>query len=106
MSTLEQEESRIAPTVMASFTRQLGLLLDSGVNVLRALPVASQHTHDPEFIELAHDLARRMEDGQEFHAAIAAHPDFFGAFYVELVRQGEKDGMLGKALLTVANYLD
>jgi hypothetical protein len=91
---------------MAGFTRQLGAMLDAGVNVLRALRIASQHSGNQQLIEAARDICRRLEDGREFHQAIASHTELFDPFYVEMARQGEGDGLLGKALLSVADYLD
>jgi len=106
MLAVEVEQAQVTPTELASFTRQLGAMLDAGVNVLRALRIASQHTGNSALVEVARDVARRLEDGREFYQAIAPHPETFSAFYVEMARQGEADGVLGKALLSVADYLD
>lgn len=91
---------------LAIFTRQLGAMLDANVNVLRALRIASSYTGNERLIQAAADIAARLEDGREFHQAIQPDPDLFDAFYVEMVRQGEADGLLGQALLSVADYLD
>jgi hypothetical protein len=106
MLAVEVEPTQVTPTELASFTRQLGAMLDAGVNVLRALRIASQHTGNSALVEVARDVARRLEDGREFYQAIAPHPETFSPFYVEMARQGEADGVLGKALLSVADYLD
>lgn len=98
--------THVTAAELASFTRQLGAMLDAGVDVLRALRIASQHSNNPQLMDAARTIAHRLEDGREFHAAIAPHPDIFDPFYVEMARQGESDGLLGKALLSVADYLD
>lgn len=103
--------SQVDPTVashpeLASFTRQLGAMLHAGVNVLRALRIASQYTGNGALIDASISVSRSLEDGREFHQSIARHPELFGPFYVEMARQGETDGMLGQALLGVADYLD
>src|SRR5206468_3755636 len=79
---------------------------DVGVNVLNALRIASQHTGNAALVAVAMDLRRYLEDGRELHQALARHPELFGGFYVEMTRQGEEDGTLGKALLAVADYLE
>jgi hypothetical protein len=106
MTVAAATHTEVAAAELASFTRQLGAMLDAGVDVLRALRIASQHSKNPHLIEAARSIARRLEDGREFHAAITPHPDIFDPFYVEMARQGETDGLLGKALLSVADYLD
>jgi hypothetical protein len=91
---------------LAAFTRQLGAMLEAGVNPLRALRISSQHTGNERLIAVAEDVSRRLEDGREFHQAIARHPEVFDSFYVQMARQGESDGVLGAALRAVADYLD
>src|SRR3954470_16794678 len=100
------DSTPISTPELASFTRQLGAMLDAGVDVLRALRIASQHTGSTALVEMARHLCRYLEDGRELHEAVARHPEVFGPFYVEMTRQGEEDGVLGKALLSVADYLD
>jgi hypothetical protein len=102
-------EAEVAPVQIAElavFTRQLGAMLDAGVNVLRALRIASQHSRNDRIIGAAREIALRLEDGREFHQAVAPDRQLFDPFYVEMTRQGEADGQLGQALLAVADYLD
>src|SRR5690349_16195119 len=88
MLAVEVEPTQVTATELASFTRQLGAMLDAGVNVLRALRIASQHTGNSALVEVARDVARRLEDGREFYQAIAPHPETFSPFFVEMARQG------------------
>jgi len=106
MTTPTRETAPPAPKELATFTRQLGAMLAAGVDVLRALRIASQHSRNERLQAAARDIARRLEDGREFHQAIGPLPDLFDSFYVEMTRQGEADGQLGQALLAVADYLD
>lgn len=106
MLASQVDPSVVSHSDLASFTRQLGAMLHAGVNVLRALRIASQYTGNRALIDASVSISRALEDGREFHQALGRHPDLFGAFYVEMARQGEADGMLGQALLGVADYLD
>jgi hypothetical protein len=99
-------EAGVSTAELAVFTRQLGAMLAAGVDVLRALRIASQHTGNDRVIAAARDIALRLEDGREFHQAVAPNPQLFNRFYVEMTRQGEADGQLGQALLAVAEYLE
>lgn len=106
MSPTGTEESRVSTIELALFTRQMGAMLDQGVDVLRALRIASQHSRNPMLISAAKEIGERLSNGREFHEALGPYPQLFDPFYVEMARQGETDGLLGKALLSVADYLD
>lgn len=106
MTVTDAAETQVTPADLATFTRQLGAMLDAGIDVLRALRIASEHSGHKVLIAASRDIRKGLEDGREFHDAIISHPDLFDAFYVEMARQGEKDGLLGRALLSVADYLD
>ena len=106
MTVTDATQPQVTPADLATFTRQLGAMLDAGVDVLRALRIASEHTGNNALVLAARDIRMGLEDGREFHEAIIPHPELFDAFYVEMARQGEKDGLLGRALLSVADYLD
>jgi hypothetical protein len=102
----EATRTQVRAADLATFTRQLGAMLDAGVDVLRALRIASEHSGNETLIAAARDIRLHLEDGREFHEAAASHPELFDAFFIEMARQGEKDGLLGRALLSVADYLD
>ena len=106
MAAPDVEVSPVDSAALASFTRQLGAMLDAGVDVLRALRIASQHSGDSRLLEVTSDVERTLKDGKEFYQAIGRHPEVFDPFYVEMTRQGESDGILGKSLLSVADYLE
>ncbi|MFN3652761.1 MAG: type II secretion system F family protein [Armatimonadota bacterium] len=98
--------SEVDPRALASFTRQLGAMLQAGVDVLRALRIASSHSGDARILAASGEISSLLEDGRELHVALARHPQIFGPFYVEMARQGEQDGTLGQVLLSVAEYLE
>jgi hypothetical protein len=104
--SLPPDPSAVKPSELASFTRQLGAMLDAGVSVLRALRIASQYSGSHRLIEVSTAIGRLLEEGSEFHETLAAYPEIFGPFYQEMARQGDLDGTLGKTLLAIADYLD
>ena len=105
MATRASEVRPVSPDEMERFTRQLGVLLSAHVDMLRALDVAAQQSGSARLVATARSIAAAMADGREFHAALARHPDLFSAFYIQMARQGEADGVLGAALLAVSDYL-
>ncbi len=105
MSATVPEVREVGAQELELFTRQLGALLSTGVEVLRALDVASHHSGNQRLITVGTGLAEALADGREFHRALARYPDVFSPFYVQMARQGERDSVLGPALLAVADYL-
>jgi hypothetical protein len=103
---LRTDPDPVTPQELATFMRQLGAMLDAGVEVLRALRVATQQSGSPTLAAASQDVARLLGDGQEFHQALLTHPELFDPFCIEMARQGEHDGTLGRALLAVSDYLD
>src|SRR3712207_1102793 len=104
--TTQTSPDAVTTAELAQFTRQLGAMLAADVSVLRALSIASRHSGNDRLVAVAQDIALVLTDGREFHQAVSRHPELFDSFYVEMARQGEADGVLGQALLSVADYLD
>jgi hypothetical protein len=96
---------RVNSDDLEMFTRQLGVLLSAGVDMLRALEVASQQTGSARLMAVGRGIAATMSDGREFHDALSRYPDVFSPFYVQMARRGELDGVLGPTLLAVSDYL-
>ena len=90
---------------LAVFTRQVGALLAAGVDILKALQAAAQHATHPQLRSVAQLLGDDMANGLEFSSALARYPEVFSAFYVQMARQGEADGILGPTLLRIAEHL-
>src|SRR5437588_3894495 len=105
MATSASDVRAVTTEELERFTRQLGVLLSTGVEMLRALEVAAQQSGSARLVATSRTIAALMADGREFHMALERHPDLFSAFYVQMARQGEADGVLGEALLAVADYL-
>src|SRR5207248_497764 len=74
--------------------------------VLQALQIAARQPGNPRLEEVGRHLGALMENGDTFAEAVARLPDVFTPFYVQMARQGEADGVLGGALVSLADYLD
>jgi len=103
------DEGAVLPVTsaqLASFTRQLGAMVEAGVDVIRALRIASRQTGNDRLIDAAEDLGRQLEDGREFHEGALRHRDIFDEFFIQMTLQGEADGTLGSVLRSVADYYE
>ncbi len=97
---------RIPLSQLTIFTRQMYVLIDSGVPLLKALSTILNQLKEPRFKTIVEDLASAIEDGANFSAALAKHRDVFARLYVNMVRAGELSGKLGPTLHRLAEFLD
>lgn len=87
-----------------AFTHQLGLLLESGVPLLRSVRVLEAQTSNRAFAEVLGEVAGDLREGTPFSRALAKHPAAFGDLYVNVIRAGEAAGELPGVLERLATY--
>jgi type IV pilus assembly protein PilC len=91
--------------VTARFCRTMGTLLTSGVNILKALEIASKTTGN-RFVSASLEPAGvQLVEGKSFTEAIAS-TGLFPKAVLKLSASGEKTGQLGPMLTRAADYYD
>jgi len=80
------------------FTRHLYTMLESGIALDQAVKITAEQTSNQKFKEVLMDIYERLRKGQNFHSALAHHPQYFSNFFINLVRVGEKSGKLDEVL--------
>ncbi|MCX7717718.1 MAG: type II secretion system F family protein [Candidatus Sumerlaeaceae bacterium] len=91
---------------MAVFMRQMATLVDVGIPLLKSLQILAERSSDPHIKKTTQDIARRVEEGQSFSSAMAAHPRTFSPMVVGVVRAGEAGGILEESLRRLADMLE
>lgn len=91
---------------LAVFCRQVGAMLMAGVDILRALQVASDQSGSERLKRVTASLRHDLENGRLLATALGRYPDLFSPFFVSMVHQGEREGVLGQVLSSLADYLD
>lgn len=91
---------------IAIFSRQLSALLDSGVNLLRALGTVKTQTENEKLAFLIDKIAASVKEGKSLSESMAKYPKAFSGVYVALVRAGEEGGMLSNILNQVTHILE
>ena len=86
-------------------TRTLATLLTAGLPLARALDAARRLRAGPS-AETVANVQALVERGERLADALAAHPAFFPANYVGLVRAGERSGNLGAAFARLTEQLE
>jgi len=88
----------------ALWTRQLGGLVSSGLNLERALSELMEDDGSAAS-SLSTVLRARVNEGASFARALSEHPESFPEVYVAVVAASEEAGSLGKALSALADQL-
>ncbi len=98
--------SRVKPTEIILFYRQLALLLESGVDIITSLELlrgqASSHTLGKVLREVITDL----RSGDQLSVALGNHPKIFSLICQQSLRVGEQSGNLETMLRQIADYLE
>jgi type IV pilus assembly protein PilC len=84
------------------FTQHLGIMLDSGLSLGKALRVLSQQAGKKYFSEVIIGLQKKVEQGTSFADALKNYPKVFPPVYVNMVKLGETSGNLSKVLRELA----
>lgn len=89
-------------TALLFFTRQLGLLLHSGVTLQKALALLKASEKKVAWCWLLQQLAQAIATGIPFSQALQRYPTLFPPLYCSLIRVGEWSGQLDRCCLQLA----
>ena len=109
-SGLESQEwmnrVRLPGSEVVMFTRQLQVLLGSGVPISRALEVLAEQTDRADSGEVFFSLQRLVLEGRYLSASLARCPAVFSPMYIGLVRVGEQTGQLTDSISLLAEWME
>lgn len=91
---------------LSLLTRQLAILLQSGLTMERALDALIEETAEPLARETLIGVKSEVTGGSSLARALGAYPVSFPDFYQALVHGGEESGALPNVLEQLADYLD
>jgi len=97
---------RVSPMDVAVATRQLSVLLRSGVPLVEALSALIEQLDHPELKTAFTDTRNQVNEGSTLADALKAHPKIFLTLYVNMVAAGEASGTLEEVLARLADFLD
>ncbi len=98
--------SRIKKREIVLFTRQLSLMLKSGVGLVESLRAVALQTENDKFRRVVLDVAEDVEGGTYFSEALAKFPRVFSNLFVNMVKSGEASGKLSESLTYLAEHLE
>jgi type IV pilus assembly protein PilC len=87
------------------FTKQLAVLIKSGVPLLQAIELLIEQ-FDAPMRGILVTIKDDIQGGQSFADALKKHPRVFENLYIQLVRAGEASGKLDTILVRLIHYLE
>lgn len=88
------------------FTRELSVLLKSGVPLRDALLSIAEQSQFSSMRRIIEIVIKDIENGQSFSRALERHPKVFSHLFVSLIGIGERSGALSKNLEFLALQLE
>ena len=101
-----QGAKRLNDSDLLLLTRQMATLMKAGVPMIQAVNGLKTSSRNPAMSKLLRSLHASLDNGLELSAAMARHPDFFDAYYTNMIRVGESSGQLDEIFNSLFLQLD
>ncbi len=90
--------------VLTAFTRQLSILQDAGLPILRSLRILEQQSKPGRMKNSLMDVCDEIEGGSTLSEGMAKAPKAFNRLYVNMIKAGEAGGALEIILQRLADF--
>lgn len=103
---LSINKGKLSPKDLNMFTRQLQLLLNTGIPMLDALDALEKAATTVNLKKVVKDLKTSVTQGESLSAAMAKNKKVFSNFYVNMVKAGESSGTLPQIFEQIRVFAD
>jgi len=97
---------RVGSKQLTVFTRQLSILQDAGLPILRSLNILMEQSKPGALRNSLIDVCNEIEGGSSLSEAMAKTPKAFNRLYVNMIKAGEAGGALETILQRLAEFLE
>ncbi len=91
---------------ICAFTRQLSILQDAGLPILRSLKILENNQKPGKLKNALMDVCEEIEGGSTLSEAMGKSPKVFSRLYVNMIKAGEAGGALEVILQRLADFLE
>lgn len=95
---------RVSPKKLTQFTSQLSILQSAGVTIVRSLRICGGQLKPGPLKTVIQAIGDDVEGGASLSEALGKHPGVFDRLYVNMIRAGEKGGILDQILARLAEF--
>lgn len=97
---------QVKPTEIIIFSRQLALLLESGVDIVRSLELLKAQSTSRNMKSVLGEVVNNLRAGSSLSAALTKHPRAFPMFYQKMISVAEHTGGFETLLRQLAGYME
>lgn len=90
--------------ILSNFSRTLGLLLQSGIHITKALKISINTVGNSIYSEKINQIYLKAKEGQSISETLTDHPKFFNKSFIKMIEVGEKTGTLEENLSYLYKY--
>jgi len=88
------------------FTRNLEVMVKSGVSLVRSFEILSCQTRSQKFKTILISISTAINKGESLSSALGHYPNVFPNIFQETIRVGEETGRLENALRTLSKQME
>jgi len=97
---------KVKTKVLAVFIRQLAVLIDAGLPLMRSLRTLERQQKPGPLKSAIIGIAEFVEGGSTFSEALSNYPKIFNRLFVNMVKAGEAGGVLELVLNRLAEFVE
>jgi type II secretory pathway component PulF len=97
--------NRISFSEKFFFTKNLVVMLKSGIPISKVIETLAEQTRNPAFKKVLTKVTEDISKGQSLESSLGKYPQVFDTFYLSLIRIGEESGTLEESLLYLVTHL-
>ena len=97
---------RVKSKTLTTFTRQLSILQDAGLPILRSLRILQQQAKPGQLRNCLMDVCEEIESGATLSEAMSKSPKAFNRLYCNMIKAGEAGGALETILQRLAEFME
>ena len=106
LSQLKESFGGVSLEEKMLFSRNLAVMVASGVPLTRSLDVLARQTQSQRFARVINYANTKIKEGKSFSEALGAYPKDFNRLYTAMIRVGEAGGNLDESLNILADQLE
>ena len=96
---------KVPPTDIYNFTRQLSVMLKAGVPLVDALDSVHSDQTNPLLNKTIDTVIEDVSGGMSLSKSMSKHPKVFNNMFVNIVKAGERAGVLDQVLFQLADFI-
>ncbi len=93
-------------SALARFSRTLGLLVSSGVNIVEAVDITKGTAGNAVIEEILEETKNTIQVGEPLHSTLLRYPEIFPPMVASMIAIGEETGALDAMLQKVADFYE